>query len=498
MDGIPGGDGQDSAHFMRHLVDHVPAMLAYWDRDLRCRFANRAYLAWFGADPDNMLGRHIADLLGPDLFALNEPHMRAALAGTPQEFERAIPGPDGVIRQSLAMYLPDVVDGDVMGFVAFVTDITALKRKEEALRRSEAALREAQRLGQIGSWQWELATGVVTWSEEMYHLFGRDPSDPLPPPADRAALYAPDSWQAIQVAVADALRTGDPYRLEVQYRHASGELRWMEARGEVIRDASGATVRLQGTALDVTPRRTNEAARVQLQVAEAASRNKSDLMSRVSHELRTPLNGILGFAQLLQARAEVDPVQRSWIEAILASGRHMLALVNDVLDISAAEAGRIELRREALDVGALLGETLQRARAAAAPAGITVIGPPEPVRPASAWGDPTRLRQVLDNLLSNAVKFTPPGGHVRLSVGAKGKSLVLSVSDTGTGMDATQQARLFMPFDRLGAERTRIPGTGLGLAVTKMLVDRMDGTITVRSEPGQGTTFTVTLPAGVS
>ena len=156
-----------------------------------------------------------------------------------------------------------------------MTDITPVKRKEEALRQSEAALREAQRLGQIGSWQWELATGAVIWSEEMYHLFGRDPADPLPSPAERAALYTPDSWQAIQVAVTDALRTGDPYRLEVQYRHANGELRWMEARGEAVRDASGAIVGLRGTALDVTPRRMNEAARVHLQVAEAASRNKS-------------------------------------------------------------------------------------------------------------------------------------------------------------------------------------------------------------------------------
>jgi PAS domain S-box-containing protein len=498
MDGIPGGDGPESAQFMRHLVDQVPSMLAYWDRDLRCRFANRAYLAWFGADPDSMRGRHIAELLGPELFALNEPHMRAALDGTPQEFERAIPGPDGVTRQSLAMYLPDEVNGEVRGFIAFVTDITAVKRKEEALRRSEAALREAQRLGQIGSWQWELATGAVTWSDEMYHLFGRNPADPLPTPADRATLYPAESWQVIQAAVSEALRTGDAYRLELQYRHASGELRWMEARGEAVRDASGAIVRLQGTALDVTPRRMSEAARVQLQVAEAASRNKSAWMSRVSHELRTPLNGILGFAQLLQAQADVAPEQQPWIDAILASGRHMLELVNDVLDISAVEAGRMVLRREALDVAALVGETLQRARAAGASAGVTVTGPAEPVEPDIAWGDPTRLRQVLDNLLSNAVKFTPAGGHVRLDVGASGPSLVLSVSDTGPGLDASQQARLFMPFDRLGAERTRIPGTGLGLAVTKMLVDRMDGTITVSSQPGHGSTFTVTLPAGVA
>ncbi|HSC00628.1 MAG TPA: PAS domain-containing protein, partial [Burkholderiaceae bacterium] len=168
----------DAAQLVRRLVDLVPSMLAYWDRDQRCRFANRAYERWFGVDPKGLVGTTLADLLGSELYELNKPYIEAALRGEQQVFERVVPGPRGVKRQSLATYIPDVVDGEVVGFVAYVTDVTALKRVQELLhseieqrehayellRRSESALREAQRVGRIGSWEWEVATDSMTWS----------------------------------------------------------------------------------------------------------------------------------------------------------------------------------------------------------------------------------------------------------------------------------------------------------------------------------------------
>jgi len=134
----------DAGYYMRLLVDRVPSMLAYWDRELRCRFANRAYEKWFGADPDRLLGMSIRDLLGPKLFAMNEPYMRAALAGERQVFERIIPGPDGVERHSLAEYIPDSVDGQVRGFLVQVTEVTELKQTQAALRREEQLRRRIE------------------------------------------------------------------------------------------------------------------------------------------------------------------------------------------------------------------------------------------------------------------------------------------------------------------------------------------------------------------
>ncbi|OYU68400.1 MAG: hypothetical protein CFE45_42975 [Burkholderiales bacterium PBB5] len=132
----------DPSYHLRRVIDHVPSMLAYWDSGLRCRFANRAYETWFGADPDRLLGSSIRDLLGPALFALNEPYILGALRGEPQTFERAITGPDGITRYSLAHYHPDVVNGEVMGFIATVTEVTHLKQTESRLQAMVSRLED--------------------------------------------------------------------------------------------------------------------------------------------------------------------------------------------------------------------------------------------------------------------------------------------------------------------------------------------------------------------
>lgn len=260
---------------LRRLVDRVPSMLAYWDRDLRCRFANQAYERWFGVNPQALNGTSIRDLLGPELFALNEPHIRRALAGEEQQFERIVPGADGVRRHSLAHYLPDVVDGEVVGFVVQVTEVTNLKVEQlslrdeaaghrhtiELLRKRESALRCAQRLGQIGSWEWEVATDITTWSEQMYRMFGRDPRRLSPFYAEHGQLYMPESWKRLQEGVRRTQSTGKPFLLELEYVHVDGSTGWLEMRGEAERDAIGMIVALHGTAQDISGRRHAQRAR---------------------------------------------------------------------------------------------------------------------------------------------------------------------------------------------------------------------------------------------
>ena len=221
---------------MQKVLERGSSMLAYWDSDQRCCFASKAYARWFGVDPQGLIGASIKDVLGPTLFALDELQILAALRGEEQISQRTILCPDGVQRQSLAHCLPDIVDGDVLGFVAQVTDVTSLKEAETALhaeavdpgrpgdrlRKSEATLRQAQRLLRIGSWHWEASPDISTWSEELYRIFGRDPARLPPAYAEHGQLYTAQSWPVLQAAVAQTLVHGDPFIL-AWHTLASGE-----------------------------------------------------------------------------------------------------------------------------------------------------------------------------------------------------------------------------------------------------------------------------------
>ena len=500
--------GRDTAYHVRRLVDHVPSMLAYWGSDLRCRFANRAYSTWFGVDPESLPGTSIRDLLGPQLFALNEPHIRAALRGEEQLFERIVPGPGGVKRHSLAHYIPDLVDGQVVGFMVQVTEVTRLKETEAALRaeaaqrerahdllrRSESALREAQRLGQIGSWEWEVQTDITIWSEELCRIHGVDPKRLPPGRAELARYYTPESWARLNVAAERALATGEPYTLELQYLRPDGSGGWLEARGEAVRDEDGQVVKLRGTAMEITVRRQMQEAQLQRDVAQAANRNKTEFLSRISHELRTPLNAILGFAQLIQTDSASSPKQAAWATHVVHGGRHMLALIEDILDLSAAELGRISVARSPVRLGALVGECIARIDVTAAQANVRLVNEVPADGTLVVLADATRLQQVINNLLSNAVKYSRAGGTVRVTGRGDGSRVEIAVHDQGPGMSAEQLGRLFTPFERLGAEKTAVPGTGIGLALSRRLVELMGGAIRVSSEVGVGSTFVVSLP----
>ena len=366
------------------------------------------------------------------------------------------------------------------------------------LRESRAALVEAQRLGGVGNWDWEIAPDITIWSEELYRIFGRDPTQLPPGFAEHGRLYLPESWALLQQAVARAVRHGEPYALELQYHRPDGHSGWLEARGEAVRDDAGEVIRLRGTVHEVTQRHHMEAARVEARAAEAASRSKSQLLSRVSHELRTPLNAILGFSQLLAREPTLSPKHQRWAATIVESGRHMIELVDDVLELAAAESGRSVLRIAEVDPLPILNDCVQRAAAAATAAGISLHGPQPAPGGLRLRGDTARLRQVLDKLLTNAIKFTRTGGRVDVSLAERAHDVEMTISDTGIGMSQEQIARLFQPFEPLGADSSATAGLGLGLALARLFVDRMGGSLRAHSEPGRGSSFVVTLPKAVA
>jgi signal transduction histidine kinase/CheY-like chemotaxis protein len=277
--------------------------------------------------------------------------------------------------------------------------------------------------------------------------------------------------------------------VEYRLRHADGSWRLVEAIASNQLDnpdIAGIVV----NAHDITERkRAEDAVRLAKEEAEQANRAKSAFLSRMSHELRTPLNAIIGFGQVLELDA-LDPGQEKAVAHILKAGRHLLKLINEILEISRIEAGRLDLSLEPVK----LSEVIEEAHGLLLPLiqarSVTVERSPAGSSGCYMRADRQRLTQVVINLLSNAVKYNVTGGTVTLSCGEEAPGrLRLSVTDTGAGIPVEKQTRLFTPFDRLDAERTGIEGTGMGLALTKRLVEAMGGVIGMRSTAGQGSTF---------
>ena len=313
-----------------------------------------------------------------------------------------------------------------------------------------------------------------------------------------------------------ALRSGQAvHDLTMQVHRADGSEVWISISSQPLRAASSGLPLAAATSFsDISARieaerslqtynealeqrvaaRTTELAAAR-DVAERANRAKTDFLSRMSHELRTPLNAILGFSQVLRLRERALPAgvgeQLGHIET---AGWHLLDLINDVLDLSRIESGTLVISQDAVALAPVVAECLRMVEATARAAQVQAEADPLPPDLA-VRGDSTRLRQVLVNLLSNACKYNRPGGRVRLTVkvAAEGDSVVLAVADTGVGLSAAQQAALFEPFNRLGAERGSVQGTGIGLVITKHLVELMGGTLAVVSEPGVGSTFSLHL-----
>jgi signal transduction histidine kinase len=269
-----------------------------------------------------------------------------------------------------------------------------------------------------------------------------------------------------------------------------------EARSR--RDPQGRAVSLIGVCRDVTAQVAVERLQRDVEAAERANRAKSEFLSRVSHELRTPLNGILGFAQLMAMDRDnplaLDQARR--LDSVLRSGHHLLALIDNVLDLARLDGGDFALRPVTVDAWTSLRQSLTLVRPLARELGIA-LPPLDPAERAPCWlrADPAALEQVLMNLLTNAIKYNRRGGSVGVDARSDGERVLISVSDEGRGISLEQQASLFQPFNRLSDEQRHVHGSGLGLVIARRLAEAMGGTVQLHSGAGSGSTFTLVLPA---
>jgi PAS domain S-box-containing protein len=398
----------------------------------------------------------------------------------------------------------------------------AVQAQVQALQNSEQRLRTVVNVLSEGLLVQDAAARIVDCNEAAARTLGL-PREILLADATgrpRVPMYRVDG-QPLPLEERPAWRalaTGQPqHEPLVQVLRNDGTRRWLQISSEPIMEPEGgkpafvvstltdltgpveaeAALRAANESLELRVAERTQALRQALDAAEQASRAKSEFLSRMSHELRTPLNAILGFAQLLALpRPDLDDSQRQRIGQIETAGWHLLALIDEVLDLARIEAGAMTVSLEPVALDDVVQQALQMAAPLAQRQGVRLE--PPPAAGATTWvqADRRRLLQVLGNLLSNAIKYNRRDGHVQLGWQAADGQVSLRVADTGRGLSAEQLAQLYVPFTRFDSGHTE--GTGIGLVITRRFVELMGGTLAVESQPDQGTCFSVTLPSAAA
>jgi len=482
-------------------------MFVYDAEKLRFLAVNHAMLRRYGYPRTEFLKMTLADIRPPE----DVPAMHAMAREVQKSTSAAVPGiwrhrhKDGSLFH-VRISGHDLAFGGQRARMVQVIDVSAevaLQAEREQmigkLQHSREWLATAINAGRIALWERDLQAHTLVLGGRWADILGTT-VQAFGPVTEQSFidLCHPDDLPRVSERFMAYLKEpSEPYADEFRVRHLQHEWIWVLSRGKIAeRSSDGRARRVVGTYVDISDLKAAQSAREQQQAAEQASTMKSQFLGRVSHELRTPLNAVIGFSQLMQLdpATPLTPQQAERIAHIERAGQHLLGLITDLMDLSRIELGAVELLSEAIDVRELLDDSLAMVDAQLRERELTVHREIEPTLP-PVMADPLRLRQCLINLLSNAVKYSDEKGTVRVDAHASGNGMVaLSVWNSGAGMTPQQLSRLYEPFNRLGRDASHGEGTGIGLAISRQLIERMGGQITATSEAGAWAQFTVTLP----
>ena len=492
---------------LRLLAQHVPGVLyqrvSRPDGSGYCPYASESVRQVFELTPEQLAQdcSLMIDRIHPeDRQGVEAQILAAAASGQPWSQTFRVLLPTAGLRVLSGFASPrNMPDGNVL-WHGFATDVTESERAAAEIVRSGQQWELASQAAGIGIFELNLSTATITLDRnacEVHRLPAESPTAFVL--AQWLDMLEPSARESAQAFISLAAVSGGIQREVLGIVTVAGEARRIEfvARAQASRDRTRSrTPVLIGVCRDITEEYALERLRQEMAETREANRSKSELLSRISHELRTPLNGILGFAQLLEGdrKEPLTSIQKQRVQTIRLSGTRLLSLVNDVLELSRIEQHMFSLQREAVSVNDVVHSGIEVLQPLALERSVRVefIGSEHAVH---AKADRRAMDQVFTNLLSNAIKYNRSGGRVSVVVEPLGASkLQISFEDTGLGMSASQIDQLFQPFNRVGAEKTQIEGTGLGLVIARELTQSMGGTIEVTSTLHAGSCFTVTLP----
>ncbi|HTD86159.1 MAG TPA: PAS domain S-box protein, partial [Candidatus Binatia bacterium] len=482
----------------RGVVENQTQMICRFNRAGTITFVNDAYCRFQSRPRGELLDSAFLDAFAPEDRDIPMGYFENLPQNDPVvTYDTKVVTPDGKpVWQQCTVQRICAHDGSTLEFQAVLQDITSRKMAEQSLRKTEEMFRliteNVSDLISVSD-----AQGKRLYVSPNYKAIFGDPQSLVG--GDSFEHIHPDDAERVQKVFYDTISSGTGKRIEYRLLLPDGNVRYLESQGNFVRGEYGQPGKLVTISRDITERKHAEAALQQAkEAAEGANRAKSQFLANMSHELRTPLNAIIGFSEVLsdQTFGNLNDRQLRYTNNILNSGRHLLTLINDILDLAKVEAGRMELVRSMFSVPTAISDVENIARALANKKRIALVAEVDPAMP-KVLADQSKFKQILYNLLSNAVKFTPEAGAVTTRAELVNGALRVAVSDTGIGIRKENQQRIFLEFEQVDSSYARQQeGTGLGLALTRKLVELHGGRIWVESEgvEGRGSTFWFELP----
>jgi two-component system CheB/CheR fusion protein len=489
--------GGENAEELRLIANGVPALLSYIDTEARYAWCNESYKRTLGFTTEQIRGKHVREVIGVPGWESVRPHLTRALSGESVTFENQIRLTDGSLYEGHVSFVPHRdANGSVRGVVVLVNDVTDRKAVERALRKSEQMLERSQSTAHVGSWEvgldeaGQVRPGSVKWSAETFRIFGFDPGALELTSSTFLDRIHPEDRALVGAAVSRFLKEAKAYENEYRIVRPDGTVRLLHSWVEFEADGAGRPIRVIGTCQDITERNRAE------QELRDADRRKDEFLAMLSHELRNPLAPILSAMEILQQAGPSDHQLRATYQAvIMRQATHMKRLLDDLLDVARVSKGKIQLRRERVELGMLLLQSVEVSRPLIVDKRhvleISLASEPLPLD-----ADSTRIVQVFANLINNAAKYTDAGGHITLTSRAGDGEAIVSVRDDGTGMSPELIARAFDLFVQAARSFDRAQGgLGIGLTMVRTLVKMHGGSVEAFSDgPGRGSEFVVRLP----